>query len=230
MEGAEAAAGVPGSPGTPDTGRGSVKAPQEKAGRRLRAIGRQPGVVVAAAAVPGADPADWRAPTRAAVGRRAVPIVAVGGAAQRHRARPRVGARRVERGAMASFRHHIFICTNTRPPEHPRGSCNVDGSGALRERFAEEVKRRNLRASVRANAAGCLDQCEHGPTVVVYPEGVWYGNVRLSDVAEILESHIVGGRPVERLRLPEDCLNTKSCAHKLRPAVVPVGGGGRETS
>ena len=118
--------------------------------------------------------------------------------------------------ALASFAHHIFICTNTRPADHPRGCCNPDGSARLRERFKEEVKRRNLHATVRANAAGCLDQCEHGPTVVVYPEGVWYGGVQLGDVEEILESHIRGGCPVERLRLQPGCINTKCCPHKPR--------------
>jgi (2Fe-2S) ferredoxin len=119
---------------------------------------------------------------------------------------------------MASFRHHLFICTNTRPAGHPRGCCNPDGSALLRERFKSEVKRRNLKGSVRANAAGCLDQCEHGPNVVVYPEGVWYGGVRLEDVDEIIESHLIGGKPVERLRIAEGCINAKTCPHRLRSA------------
>ena len=123
---------------------------------------------------------------------------------------------------MASFTDHVFICTNTRPLGHPRGCCNADGTAALRERFKEEVARRSLKASVRANSAGCLDQCEHGPTVVVYPEGVWYGFVQLGDVAEIVETHLVGGKPVERLRLRNECINTKSCAHKPR-AGAPGG-------
>lgn len=117
---------------------------------------------------------------------------------------------------MAAFTHHVFICTNTRPPDHPRGCCNADGTAALRERFKEEVARRNLKATVRANAAGCLDQCEHGPTVVVYPEGVWYGGVHPEDVAEIVDSHLRGGRPVERLRLKAECINTRACEHKPR--------------
>ena len=54
---------------------------------------------------------------------------------------------------------------------------------------------------VRANSSGCLDNCALGPSVVVYPEGVWYGHVRPEDVPEIVESHLVNGVPVERLRL-----------------------------
>ena len=124
---------------------------------------------------------------------------------------------------MTAYTHHIFICTNTRAADHPRGSCNPDGSAHLRERFKAAVKRRGLGAAVRANAAGCLDQCEHGPNVVVYPEGVWYGNVQVDDIEEIIESHILGGRPVERLRIADGCLNAKSCPHKPRPP-GPAGG------
>ena len=61
---------------------------------------------------------------------------------------------------------------------------------------------------MRANKCGCLDQCELGPTVVVYPEAVWYGHVTPDDVDEIIESHIVGGQPVERLVIPDAVLNT----------------------
>jgi (2Fe-2S) ferredoxin len=116
---------------------------------------------------------------------------------------------------MARYRHHIFICTNRRPAGDPRGSCNADGSERLRNRFKEEVARRGLKRTVRANSAGCLDQCEHGPTVVVYPEAVWYGRVQVEDVTEILESHIVGGRPVERLILPDSCIH-EACPHLRR--------------
>lgn len=79
------------------------------------------------------------------------------------------------------------------------------------------VGRHGIGATVRVNTAGCLDQCEHGVTVVVYPEGVWYGFVREEDVAEIVESHLVGGRPVERLRLPETCVNSSQCMHRTAP-------------
>jgi (2Fe-2S) ferredoxin len=61
---------------------------------------------------------------------------------------------------------------------------------------------------VRANKSGCLDQCELGPTVAVYPDGVFYGGVRPEDVDEIIESHIIHGQPVERLRISDEILNT----------------------
>jgi (2Fe-2S) ferredoxin len=99
------------------------------------------------------------------------------------------------------YRHHVFVCENHRPPDDPRGCCAAKGSEAIRAAFKEELARRGLKREIRANAAGCLDACADGPTVVVYPEGVWYGHVRLEDVPEIVERHLVNGEPVERLLL-----------------------------
>jgi len=115
---------------------------------------------------------------------------------------------------MSKFKYHIFVCANQRPPQNPRGCCDPQGLGGLQLLFKKELAARGLNASVRANRAGCLDQCEHGPTVVVYPEGVWYGGVSAEDVKEIIESHIINGAAVARLRLAEECVNTPSCAHK----------------
>jgi len=80
------------------------------------------------------------------------------------------------------------------------------------------LKAAGLTDRIRINKAGCLDQCEHGPTVVVYPEAVWYGHVQLEDAEAIVNEHLVGGRPVERLRLADECVNTKSCPHRQQPA------------
>ncbi len=115
---------------------------------------------------------------------------------------------------MARFEHHIFICTNQRPPVNPRGCCDPEGLGGLQLVFKQELAARGLKAAVRANRAGCLDQCEHGPTVVIYPEAVWYGGVRPEDVAEIIESHIIKKIPVTRLLLTAACINTPECEHK----------------
>jgi (2Fe-2S) ferredoxin len=117
---------------------------------------------------------------------------------------------------MPKFEHHIFICTNQREPGHPRGCCDPKASGELHQLFKAGVSRRGLKGKVRANKSGCLDQCEHGPNVVVYPEAVWYGHVTSADVDEILDSHILGGKPVERLIIADECLNAASCPHKPR--------------
>ena len=115
---------------------------------------------------------------------------------------------------MPKFNHHIFICTNRRPPENPRGCCDPEGLGSLQLRFKKEMAARGLKATIRANKAGCLDHCEHGPTVVIYPEAVWYGGVQAEDAAEIIESHLLNQTPVARLALAEKCINTKACEHK----------------
>ncbi len=117
---------------------------------------------------------------------------------------------------MAAFERHVFVCTNVREAEHPRGCCAAREGEAIREALKAAAGKR-LGKRVRINTAGCLDQCEHGVTVVVYPEAVWYGFVTLADVEEIVESHLVSGRVVERLRLSEGCINTSSCPHRGVP-------------
>jgi (2Fe-2S) ferredoxin len=118
---------------------------------------------------------------------------------------------------MPKFEKHIFVCGNQRPAGHPRGSCDPEAKGELQVKFKQTLAARGiLGTSVRANKSGCLEQCEHGPTVVVYPDAVWYGRVTPGDVEEIIEAHIVGGKPVARLVLPEQCINTATCEHKPR--------------
>jgi (2Fe-2S) ferredoxin len=122
---------------------------------------------------------------------------------------------------MPKFEKHIFICCNQRPPGHAKGCCDPTGNAELQKLFKQKLAVLGLKGRVRANKSGCLDQCEHGPNVVVYPEAVWYGGVMPADVEEIISCHIIGGKPVERLRLPDSCLNTPSCEHKPRPAAPP---------
>jgi (2Fe-2S) ferredoxin len=117
---------------------------------------------------------------------------------------------------MAPFERHVFICCNQREAGHPRGSCNPAADDYLQKAFKKALAERGLNRVVRANKTGCLDQCEHGPTVVVYPDAVWYGGVTEADIPEIIESHIVGGVPVARLRLADTCVNTATCPHKPR--------------
>ena len=115
---------------------------------------------------------------------------------------------------MAKFRHHVFICTNEREESASRPSCAGSGSGKLKPAFKDAIEEAGLKGKVGTNETGCLDQCEHGPTVVIYPEAVWYGGVTAADAAEIVEEHLVNGRPVERLRIADTCLNAKTCPHK----------------
>lgn len=118
---------------------------------------------------------------------------------------------------MAPFERHIFVCCNQRDPGHARGSCDPYAEERLHQAFKKALSVRGLKGRVRANKAGCLDQCEHGPTVVVYPDEVWYGGVTEEDVDSIVDEHIAGGRPVARLRLADGCINTPSCPHKPGP-------------
>ncbi len=102
------------------------------------------------------------------------------------------------------FACHVFSCTNVRPEGHPRGSCARKGSVALRDYMKDKAKKMGLKG-IRINAAGCLDRCELGPTLVIYPDGIWYRFASESDVDEILETHIKNKGRVERLLLkPED--------------------------
>lgn len=95
----------------------------------------------------------------------------------------------------AIWEKHVFVCTSG-------DWCpQVDGDGlGVHERLKREVKAAGINTRVRVNHSGCLDQCGHGPMVVVYPEAVWYAGVTPEDVAEIVREHLIGGRPVERLR------------------------------
>jgi (2Fe-2S) ferredoxin len=99
------------------------------------------------------------------------------------------------------FDKHVFVCTNRRESGNPKGCCAEKGAEEVRDAFKRLLHDKGLKKTIRANAAGCLDQCAHGVTVVVYPEQVWYGGVRAEDVSDIVEQHLIGGVPVERLRL-----------------------------
>lgn len=111
---------------------------------------------------------------------------------------------------MAKFQRHVFICTNERAKDDPRGDCGAKGGHEVAEAFKKKLHDKGLKRIVRPNKAGCLDQCALGCTVVVYPEQVWYGRVTAADVDEIVESHIVGGVPVARLVIPDGELTGKS--------------------
>ena len=99
---------------------------------------------------------------------------------------------------MMKFEKHVFICTNQRPADAKK-SCGEACGLNLVSAFKKALKEKNLNTKIRAQKAGCLDACEHGPALVVYPEGVFYGAVNENDVAEIIEEHLINDRPVKRL-------------------------------
>lgn len=102
------------------------------------------------------------------------------------------------------YRHHIFFCLNQR--DNGEACCAQHDAQAAFDRCKAAVKNAGLAGpgGVRVNKAGCMDRCAGAPVAVVYPEGVWYTFVDGADVDEIVESHLQGGQPVERLRLPAD--------------------------
>lgn len=93
---------------------------------------------------------------------------------------------------MGPFAIHVFVCTGG-------GTCPHQGSLAVHAYLKEAVAKAGLAGKVRVNHAGCLDQCGHGPNLVMYPENVWYSHVTREEAEEIFTQHIRGGRPVERL-------------------------------
>ncbi|HLF30727.1 MAG TPA: hypothetical protein VI566_06825 [Xanthomonadales bacterium] len=104
---------------------------------------------------------------------------------------------------MSYYQRHVFFCTNDRGAASERPSCNRCGSARLREYAKERVKELGKAGAggIRINTAGCLDRCEEGPVCVVYPEGTWYTYIDEVDIDEIIDSHLLGGKPVERLKI-----------------------------
>jgi len=96
------------------------------------------------------------------------------------------------RPGQSPYERHVFVCISGK-------TCPDQGSVALQTELKLAVRRVLGPVSVRVNKAGCLSQCGHGPIVVVYPDNVWYAGVTVADIPEIVEEHLVNGRPVERL-------------------------------
>ena len=103
---------------------------------------------------------------------------------------------------MSYYQHHVFFCCNQRDP--PERCCATNGAlemQRVREKADQGSSASSGKGSVRINKAGCLDRCEEGPVIVVYPEEVWYTYVDRQDIDEIIDRHLVGGEIVERLRI-----------------------------
>jgi (2Fe-2S) ferredoxin len=119
------------------------------------------------------------------------------------------------------YQHHVFCCNNERPADNPRGSCRAKGSEPLRNYMKARVKELGI-ASTRINVAGCLDRCELGCTMVIYPEGVWYTYGTKDDVEEIIERHLQKGEIVERLLLTKDQKELRDEQKQGRPPATAV--------
>ena len=99
---------------------------------------------------------------------------------------------------MSRFKQHFFVCTNTRPP-FAKPSCGPKDSNPIVALLKEEVEKHDLVDSVKITACGCLGPCEEGPIMVVYPDGTWYRGVTPTDVAEIVDRHVLQNEPVKTL-------------------------------
>ena len=100
------------------------------------------------------------------------------------------------------YDRHLFICINERVEGHPRGSCAHPGAAEIAAAIKVKAYERGLKGLVRVNKAGCLDHCEEGVSVVVYPQGDWYREVTLDDVDELVERALEKGETIERLLSP----------------------------
>ena len=102
---------------------------------------------------------------------------------------------------MSYYRYHVFFCTNQR--DDGSDCCQRFDARGMRDYAKQRSKQLGItgRGGVRINMAGCLDRCQEGPVVVVYPDAIWYTYIDRADLDEIIDEHLVNGRIVERLRI-----------------------------
>jgi (2Fe-2S) ferredoxin len=106
---------------------------------------------------------------------------------------------------MARPQKHVFVWVQSRPPAHPKGSCGAGrNSGALLQSFIGELDRRSLWGRIAITSAGCLGPCDLGPNVLVYPDGILYSGVTAEDIPALIDEHLLGDKPVERLLAPAE--------------------------
>jgi (2Fe-2S) ferredoxin len=87
---------------------------------------------------------------------------------------------------MGQYRHHVFVCTSGK-------TCPLAKSGEVHATLKREVAAAGIRGAVRVNRSGCLNQCGHGPMVVVYPDDIWYAGVDEAGARRIVVEHLIGG-------------------------------------
>lgn len=105
---------------------------------------------------------------------------------------------------MAKPEKHVFICGQSRPEGHPKGSCGTAGAGAVFQSFGAALTRGKLLEKIALTQSGCLGPCHLGANVLVYPDGVMYSAVKPEDVATIVEQHLVNGHPVSEKLAPAE--------------------------
>jgi (2Fe-2S) ferredoxin len=99
-------------------------------------------------------------------------------------------------------RKHLLVCVQNRPADHPRGSCGARGCQAVFQEFSRQFMARSLWTDFLLTNTGCLGPCGSGPSVLVYPDNIMYAGVATSDVAAIIDQHLIGGTPVAHLEAP----------------------------
>ena len=112
---------------------------------------------------------------------------------------------------MSKFTHHIFVCGKCKPPKHLRDGKHDPGK--VRAALKKEIKRLGLKADVRANDSGCLDQCDDGQVIVIYPQAIWYGGVTEEDAERIIQETILAGKVLEDLVISPERLK---CGKKAK--------------
>ena len=102
---------------------------------------------------------------------------------------------------MSYYKHHVFFCVNRR--EGGEACCAAKGAQAMRDYAKKKIKSLKLNGAgqCQINNAGCMDRCDEGPVIAIYPEGTWYTYVDKDDIDEIIDEHVVHGRVVDRLKI-----------------------------
>ncbi len=114
---------------------------------------------------------------------------------------------------MPSFPKHVFLCASVSGDKYPHGCCLAEGIAAIHNELELLLTQRGLAGKILINSVDCLAHCTRGGILGVYPDEVWYGYSTFDDILEILESHLIGGVPVERLRLSPETIDSELCLH-----------------
>jgi len=113
------------------------------------------------------------------------------------------------------FKHHVFVCTQNKPPMVP--SCGGVGAGEILDIFRREVFNAGLENEVMISSSGCVGLCTRGANVIIYPSGKWYTAVKAEDVKKIVDEHIIGGKSVDnRNDAPVDVLKSEAAMFQQR--------------